>query len=239
MLMQALPMALLPRERMLAMGPESLSEVELLALLLRTGTTGKTVIDLAQDLLDRFGGLVGLLYAEPKDLEPIKGMGPAKRCEIMAVVELMRRLLAIQVKEAPIFHQSQIIKDYLQLHLSHLPREVFVVLFLDPNRRLLAMEELFQGTIHQTRIHPREVVSRALHHRATHVILAHNHPHGSTTSSGGDIDVTHTLRQVLELIEVKVLDHFIVGPGFVTSMRHEYPAVFFDLAHVPVSGRAC
>jgi DNA repair protein RadC len=206
-----LPAALRPREKLLAMGPPALADAELLALLLRTGTAGTPVLQLAQSLLDSFGGIAGLLYATPGDLARIKGLGPAKRAEVSAVLEIARRGLQQRLAEAPVFDAPQRVKDYLALHLAPLPHEVFMVLFLDAQHRLLRMEEMFRGTLTQTSVYPREVVKRALQLNAAAVVLAHNHPSGVAEPSRADEFLTQALKNALQLIEVRVLDHFVVG----------------------------
>lgn len=219
MVLKDLPPDARPREKLLARGPGALSDVELLALLLRTGMAGKNVLQLAQELIDSFGGIAGLLHATADDLKRIKGLGgPAKRAELVAVLELSRRALAQQLKESTVFDSPQAVQHYLQLHLGAKKHEVFAVLFLDVQNRLLAMEELFRGTLTQTSVYPREVVLRALHHHAAAVVLAHNHPSGTVAPSRADEALTQTLKASLALIDVRVLDHVIVGTGVALSM---------------------
>ena len=220
-----------PREKLLARGPGALSDVELLAILLRTGIKGKGVLQMARELLelkksssddnDGFDGIAGLLHATSDDLKRIKGLGPAKRAELVAVLELSRRALAQQLKERTIFATPDAVKHYLQLHLAAKPHEVFAVLFLDVQNRLLALEELFRGTLTQTSVYPREVVLRALHHQASSVVLAHNHPSGTVQPSRADEMLTQTLKTTLALIDVRVLDHVIVAPGEALSMAEK------------------
>ena len=211
-----------PREKLLARGPGALSDVELLALLLRTGLAGKSVLHLAQDLLDGFGGIAGLLNAGADDLKRVKGLGgPAKRAELVAVLELARRVLAEQLRERPALDDLRAVMDYLQLHLASRAHEVFAVLFLDSQLRLIALEELFRGTLTQTSVYPREVVLRALHHHAAAVVLAHNHPSGSVAPSRADETLTQTLKAALALVDVRVLDHVIVAPGQALSMAEK------------------
>jgi len=208
-----------PREKLLARGPGALSDAELLALLLRTGLAGKGVLHLAQELLDAFGGIAGLLHAGTDDLKRIKGLGgTAKRAELAAVLELARRALAEQLRERPALDAPGALKDYLQLHLAPHRHEVFAVLFLDVHHRLIALEELFRGTLAQTSVYPREVVLRALHHHAAAVVLAHNHPGGSVEPSRADEALTQSLRAALALVDVRVIDHVIVAPGATLSM---------------------
>lgn len=223
-----------PREKLLARGPGALSDAELLALLLRTGIQGKGVLQMAQELLDPpcrnagtgqasggFGGIGGLLHASAEDLRRIKGLGPAKRAELVAVLELARRALAQELQRGEVFDSPDAVKHYLQLHLAYKGHEVFAVLFLDAQHRLVALEELFRGTLTQTSVYPREVVLRALHHQSAAVVLAHNHPSGSVQPSRADEHLTQTLKTALALIDVRVLDHVIVAPGMALSMAEK------------------
>jgi len=213
-----------PREKLLARGPGALSDAELLALLLRTGLAGKGVLQLAQELLDEktgFGGMAGLLHASADDLKRIKGLGPAKRAELVAVLELARRALAEQLRERAALDTPQAVKDYLQLQLANKKHECFAVLFLDNQHKLLALEELFRGTLAQTSVYPREVVLRALHHHAAAVVLAHNHPSGTVQPSRADEALTQALKAALALVDVRVLDHVIVAPGLALSMAEK------------------
>ena len=290
-----------PREKLIARGPAALSDVELLAILLRTGIAGKGVLQMAQELLAQrvaptlatacaalppegaafslgaarreniaptlatacaalppegvafslgaarreniaptlpaargsqkiknnsampnqnmgFGGIAGLLQATSDDLKRVKGLGPAKRAEIMAVMELARRAIAQQLQARTVFDSPLALKEYAQMHLFAHGHEVFCVLFLDAQSRLITWEELFRGTLSQTSVYPREVVLRALHHRAAAVVLAHNHPSGSTRPSPADEALTRTLKAALGLVDVRVLDHIIVAAGAVASM---------------------
>ena len=219
-----------PREKLLACGPGALSDAELLALVLRTGIPGKTVLQLADELLQAksrpkdsstaagFDGISGLLQANPEDLKRVKGLGPAKRAELLAVLELARRAMAQQLRARPVFEQPACVRQYVQLHLACLPYEVFAVLFLDAKNRLIALEELFRGTLNQSAVYPREVAQRALQLHASAVVLAHNHPSGVTEPSGADLALTQTLKAALTLLDVRVLDHFIVAPGAALSL---------------------
>jgi DNA repair protein RadC len=224
MAMHDLPADARPREKLLARGPAALSDTELLALLLRTGTAGRGVLQLAQELLGPpeaggFGGIAGLLHAGVDDLKQVKGLGgSAKRAELAAVLELARRALHQQLQEREVFSSPGAVKQYLQLRLAARPHEVFAVLFLDAQNRLLALEELFRGTLTQTSVYPREVVQQALHHRAAAVVLAHNHPSGTVQPSRADEALTQTLKTALALVDVRVLDHVIVAPGGAFSM---------------------
>ncbi|MEJ8856199.1 DNA repair protein RadC [Variovorax robiniae] len=214
-----LPAEMRPREKLIARGAGALGDAELLALLLRTGIAGKNVLQLSQELLDRFDGIAGLLNASLDDLKGIKGLGgSAKRAELSAVLELARRGLAEQLKARAVFDSPEAVKHYLQLHLGARAHEVFAVIFLDAQHRLIAMEELFRGTLTQTSVYPREVVTRALHRQAAAVVLAHNHPSGCAEPSRADELLTQTLKAALALIDVRVLDHVIVGKGVSLSM---------------------
>jgi DNA repair protein RadC len=214
-----LPAEARPREKLIARGAGALGDVELLALLLRTGVAGKNVLQLAQELLDTFRGLAGLLNADLPALGRIKGLGgTAKRAQLAAVLELARRVLAERLKERAVFDSPDAVKHYLQLHLAARPHEVFAALFVDAQHRLIALEELFRGTLTHTSVYPREVVTRALHHQACAVVLAHNHPSGCAEPSRADESLTRTLKAALALIDVRVLDHVIVTPGEALSM---------------------
>ena len=218
-----LPQDAQPREKLAQRGAGALSDAELLAIVLRTGMAGKTVLQMADELLNLpgAGGLAGLLAASYKDLSAVKGLGPAKRAELMAVLELARRATGQRLREREVFASPDAVKHYLQLHLAAKAHEVFAVLFLDSQNRLLALEEMFRGTLTQTSVYPREVVLRTLHHQAGAVILAHNHPSGSVQPSPADKSLTATLKSALALIDVRVLDHVIVGPGTACSMAEE------------------
>lgn len=231
-----LPAQSRPREKLLSRGPAALSDAELLAVLLRTGIVGKSVLQMADELLQvaaggqggtarndaerapGFGGISGLLHATPQDLERVKGLGAAKRAEILAVLELARRAVAERLREREVLSDPATVGQFLQLHLAQRAHEVFAVLFLDNHNRLIALEELFRGTLSQTSVYPREVALRALHHQAAAVILAHNHPSGSVEPSRADEALTRGLKAALALLDVRVLDHVIVAPGRSLSM---------------------
>lgn len=215
-----LPLDARPREKLLARGPQALSDVELLAILLRTGMAGKNVFQLSEELLGP-DGIAGLLNATVQSLQMVKGLGPAKQAELLAVFEMARRALSQRLKEREAFHTPGAVKQYLQLQLAHKNHEVFAVLFLDNQNRMLAMEELFRGTLSQTSVYPREVVMRALHHQAAAVVLSHNHPSGSVQPSRADEHLTQTLKATLALVDVRVLDHIIVGQGQALSMAEQ------------------
>jgi DNA repair protein RadC len=218
MLLKDLPQEARPREKLLSRGPAALSDAELLALLLRSGIPGKNVLQLAQELVDRFGGVAGLLHTPAEALKSVKGLGPAKRAELVAVLELARRALAQQLTQKPLFNTPQAVRDYLQLQLGGLQHEVFAVLFLDSQHRLIALEEMFRGSLTQTSVYPREVVKQALTLNASSVVLAHNHPSGTAQPSRADEALTHTLKAALALVDVRVLDHFVVTASQAVSM---------------------
>ncbi|MFI5444330.1 DNA repair protein RadC [Polaromonas sp. UC242_47] len=218
MLLKDLPEDARPREKLLARGAGALSDAELLALLLRSGLPGKNALQMGQELVDRFGGVAGLLHTGPEALKSIKGLGPAKRAELVAVLELARRALAQQLQDKALFSTPQAVRDYLQLQLGSRPHEIFAVLFLDSQHRLIALEELFRGTLTQTSVYPREVVLRALALNAASVVLAHNHPSGAAEPSRADEALTQTLKSALALVDVRVLDHFVVTRSQAVSM---------------------
>ncbi len=217
MSLKELPCAARPREKLLAHGAQSLADVELLALMLRTGSRGQGVLQFAAHLLDEFDGLAGLLHAAPAELARARGIGPARRAELCAVLEISRRVLAQQLKSAPVFDSPQKVKDFVALRLAALPHEVFGVLYLDSQHRLIEMQELFRGTLAQTSVYPREVLRQALLLNAGAAILVHNHPSGVAEPSHADEVLTQSLASALRMIEVRVLDHLVVGAGVVVS----------------------
>ncbi len=221
MLLKDLPPDARPREKLLARGAQALSDAELLALLLRTGMEGKNVLTLAQEIVDKFGGVAGLLHAQPEALRSIKGLGPAKKAELMAVVELSRRALAQQMSDKPILDTPGAMLDFVRLHIGNKPYESFMVLFIDSAQRLLATEELFRGTLTSASVYPREVALRALHHHAAGVILAHNHPSGHVQPSHSDMALTSKMKAALSLLDIHVMDHVIVSNNEALSMASE------------------
>jgi DNA repair protein RadC len=206
-----------PRERLLTQGPAALSDAELIALFLRTGSAGRSALDLAREALTRFGGLAGLFAAAPSDLAGVKGLGPAKVAQLQAVLELARRSLREEVRRDTVLTSPGAVRDYLRLTLAGRHHEVFMALFLDAQHRLLAAEELFRGSLTQTSVYPREVVKRALALNAGAVIFAHNHPSGVAEPSRSDELLTAALKQALALVDVRVLDHVIVAGGATAS----------------------
>ncbi|MCX7174187.1 MAG: DNA repair protein RadC [Proteobacteria bacterium] len=200
-----------PRERLLRYGAAALSDAELLAIFLRVGTKGQSAVDLARVLLGHFGTLTRLFNAGADEFTAIPGMGSAKYSQLQAVQEMARRALQEELAVRDLFAAPTAVRDWLRLNLSHLPHEAFVALWLDARNRLIAHDELFRGTLTQTSVYPREVVKAALKHNAAAVILAHNHPSGVAEPSRADEALTVTLKQALTLVDVKVLDHFIVA----------------------------
>lgn len=200
-----------PRERLRARGAASLSDAELLAIFLRVGMKGKSAVDLARELIGHFGSLNRLFSASEAEFSAIPGMGAAKYAQLQAVLEMARRALGETMKERNALSSPTAVRDYLRLHLSGLAHEVFFALWLDAQHRLLAAEELFSGTLTQTSVYPREVVKKALAHNAAAVVFAHNHPSGVAEPSSADETLTRNLRQSLALVDVRVLDHFVVA----------------------------
>lgn len=207
-----------PREKLLARGVEVLSDVELLAVFLRTGSVGLSAVDVARGLLKDFGAIGPLLKADIKQFCKGKGLGVAKYCQMQAVLELARRHLAEQLHREVELDSSTHVKDYLSAQLSLSEHEVFAVLFLDSQHRLIAFEKLFHGSISSASVHPREVVKRALYFNAAAVILAHNHPSGVAEPSESDKVITTKLAAALGLMDIRVLDHIVVGRGTTVSL---------------------
>jgi len=205
------PAAERPREKLLQRGAAALSDAELLAIFLRTGVKGKSAVDLARDLISRFGNLNKLFSAGKMELCAVHGMGPSKYVQFQAVLELSRRALHEEMESGDALNSPGAVRDYLQLLLRGRQQEVFMVIFLDAQHRVMASEELFSGTLTQTSVYPREVVKRALFHNAAAVIFAHNHPSGVAEPSQSDRMLTDALNTALSLVDVRVLDHFIVA----------------------------
>ncbi|CAM5492803.1 RadC family protein [Rhodanobacter lindaniclasticus] len=206
-----------PREKLLTRGSAALSDAELLAVLLGSGVRGKDAIALGRELLANAGSLTTLLGRSESSVRTV-GLGPAKRARIAAALELARRSLAEQLREAPALGNPRDSGDYLRARLRHLPYEVFGCLYLDNRHRVLAFEELFRGTVDGASVHPREVVRACLQHNACAVIFAHNHPSGVAEPSAADRAITHELRDALHLVGVRVLDHLVIGSGEPVSM---------------------
>lgn len=206
-----------PREKLLRRGTHGLSDAELIAVLLGSGVRGKDAITLGRELIGNAGGLHALL-ADPDHTTQSPGIGPAKRARLIAALELARRSLGEQLIAGTGLRNPSDSGDYLRARLRHLPYEVFACLYLDNRHRVLAFEELFRGTVDGASVHPREVVRACLKHNASAVILAHNHPSGVAEPSSADRAITRALRDALQLVDVRVLDHLIIGNDEPVSM---------------------
>lgn len=206
-----------PREKLLLRGPQALSDAELLAIFLRTGITGKSAVDMARELVVQFQGLTRLFAASRTEFCAVPGLGDAKYAQLQAVLEMARRALGEEMRQSDALASPGAVRDYLRLALGGKSYEVFCAVFLDTQNRVLAIEELFRGTLAQTSVYPREVVKRALAHNAAALILAHNHPSGVAEPSRADETLTQALKSALALVDVTVLDHFIVGNGCALS----------------------
>jgi len=211
------PLAERPREKLLEQGAEALSDAELLAIFLRTGIAGTDAVSLARQLLEHFGGLKPLLAASQTEFCQARGLGEAKYVQLQAVLELSRRFLQQRLQRETVFSEPELVRKYLSHLLSHEQREVFMVLYLDNQHRMICAEPLFQGTIDASPVYPRIVVQRALKHNAAAVILAHNHPSGVAEPSRADRAITERLTQAMALVDIRVLDHFVVGDAEVVS----------------------
>lgn len=206
-----------PREKLLQRGPAALSDAELLAIFIRTGVPGKTAVDVARDLIDRYGGLRALLAAGPEELCQTPGLGAAKYVQLQASLEMGRRFLAEKLKREVTLGSTRETREFLQAQLRDRKNEVFCVLFLDNRHRVLAFEEMFQGTLNGTAVYPREIVKSALRRNAAAVILVHNHPSGVAEPSRADELLTSRLKEALTLVDIRLLDHLIVGDGETVS----------------------
>lgn len=200
-----------PRERLIRHGAHHLSDAELLAVFLRVGVAGKSAVDLGRDMLGHFGSLGRMFGASLADFSQLNGLGPAKFAQLQAVMELARRSIAEDIRTGEILGSPQAVKQYLQLLLATRSHESFAVLFVDVKNRLIASEELFRGSLTHTSVYPREIVKAALAHNAASVIFAHNHPSGTPEPSSADRTLTQALKQALSLVDVRVLDHFVVA----------------------------
>lgn len=207
-----------PREKLLQKGPGALSDAELLAIFLRTGVAGCSAVDLARDLLVRFGGLRSLLEARHADFVEARGLGDAKFAQLQAVLEMARRHLASSLTQTDVLSSPELVRQYLQSQLRHRDREVFALLLLDNRHRVMAFEALFEGTLDGASVYPREVVKAVLTAGAAAVILVHNHPSGVAEPSQADVAITRRLKEALALVDVRVLDHLIVGDGYCASL---------------------
>jgi DNA repair protein RadC len=211
------PVAERPREKLLSLGPAALSDAELLAIFLRTGCVGKSAVDLARELLQEFGGLRPLLEASQTEFCRGLGLGNAKYAQLQAVLEMARRHLSASLQTGNALTSPGLVRQYLSARLRHQQREVFAVLLLDNQHRLITYTELFQGTIDSANVYPREVVKEALARNAAAVILAHNHPSGVAEPSQADQRITTRIQAALELVDIRVLDHMVVGDTEVVS----------------------
>jgi len=206
-----------PREKLIQRGAGALSDAELLAIFLRTGVKGKSAVDLSRELLDEFGGLRPLLEADCRAFCQAHGLGTAKFAQLQAVLEMGRRHLEATLSRSNALESPQAVRDFLTARLRHQPREVFACLFMDNKHRVIEYEELFYGTINAASVYPREVVRRALDYNAAALILTHNHPSGVAEPSRADEQITHRLIDALAAIDVRVLDHMVVGDGEIVS----------------------
>lgn len=202
-----------PREKLLQRGPKALTDAELLAIFLRIGTRGKSAVDLAKDLLIEFGSLRALLNADSQRFCQCRGLGNAKFAQLQAVLEMARRHYVEILERGDALTSPEATRAYLSAQLRSYHHEVFACLFLDNQHRIIEFEELFRGTIDGASVYPREVVKRALHHNAAAMIFAHNHPSGVSEPSLADRQITDKLKEALALIDIRVLDHFIIGDG--------------------------
>ena len=202
-----------PREKLLLKGPENLSDAELLAIFLRTGCRGKSAVDIARELLQKFGTLRNLLHCSLEEFSLLPGLGQVKFINFQAALELGKRYLEEKLTQQPVLNKTEDTIQFLTAKLRHLQHEVFACLFLDNHNKLIHYEEVSQGTHNQSRVYPREIVKRTLEHNAAAILFAHNHPSGISEASPQDIEVTNVLKDALALVDVDVLDHIIIGEG--------------------------
>lgn len=200
-----------PREVLLSQGAHALTDAQLLAIFLRVGVRGKSAVDLARDLIQQFGDIRGIMDSDPAAVFESPGIGPAKYSQLLAALELGKRYLLTELKRTDVMRNPRITAEYLRAQLRHYPQEVFAVLFLDTQHRVICFEPLFFGSIDSATVHPREVLRRALKYNAAAVIVSHNHPSGISEPSDADIQLTLQLKKALELIDVRLLDHIVVG----------------------------
>jgi DNA repair protein RadC len=200
-----------PREKLIMLGPQSLTDAELLAIFLRVGVKGKNAIELAQSLLDHFGDLHSLLHAKQDEFCQAKGLGLAKYAQLRAVVEMARRHFESGMKKGDVFNAPELSAQYFRQQIGHEQREVFGCLFLDQQHQMIAFETLFYGTVNQASIHPREIVKAGLKHNAAALIVTHNHPSGLPKPSEADYHITRLIKEAVNLVEIRLLDHIILG----------------------------
>lgn len=201
----------MPRERLLEAGPAALSDTELVALVLGSGLPGHNVFDVARSLLQRFGSLRAMLDTTPEDFDGVRGVGPAKRAQLLAIMEVARRALSEKMRERPLIDSPEAVEDYLRLLIGSRPYEVFICLFLDTRHRLIRSEENSRGSLTRMAVYPREIVRRTLSVNAASLIVAHNHPSGAVKPSASDRQLTRVLRDTLALIDVQLIDHLVIG----------------------------
>lgn len=207
-----------PREKLLQQGASTLSDAELLAIFLRAGVRGKSAVDIGRDLISEFGNLRSILSADQRQFCRMRGLGPVKFAHLQAAMELGRRYLGEKIHRQDAITNPDAVHDFLTSHLRDRGREIFAVLFLDNRHQVIKYEELFYGTLNSASVHPREIVKQVLHHNAAAVIIAHNHPSGIAEPSQSDADITIKIQKALQLIEVRLLDHIIIGNGEFVSL---------------------
>lgn len=200
-----------PREKLIANGVSALSDAELLAIFLRVGVKGKSAVDLSRELLNTFGSLNGIFSASLAELSAVNGIGQSKYCQLQAIFEMSRRALNEDIQSGTLIQSPDKVRDYLTLTLMPLKHEVFMVIFLDAKNHVITHEILFEGTLTQSAVYPREIIKKVIAHHAAAIILAHNHPSGSLEPSQADIAITSSIKQAMQLIDVSVLDHLIVA----------------------------
>ncbi|PMS15205.1 hypothetical protein C0Z18_28210 [Trinickia dabaoshanensis] len=210
----------MPRERLIDVGPAALSDTELISIFLCSGLPGHDVFDVARSLLERFGSLRAMLDATPADFRGLRGIGPAKTAVLLAVIEMARRALAERARERPLVDSTAAVQDYVRLLIGARPHEVFVCLYLDARHRLIDTEETSRGSLTRLAVYPREIVRRALEANAASLIVAHNHPSGAVKPSASDRQLTQVLRDALALIDVRLVDHLVVGRNDIFSFAH-------------------
>lgn len=210
----------MPRERLIEQGPGVLSDAEMIVLVLGSGLPGHDVFNVARTLLDRFGSLRAMLDATYSDFDGLRGIGPAKKAQLLAIMEMARRSLVDKMRDRVLMNSPEAVKDYLRLYIGGKAQEVFVSLFLDARHRLIRCEESARGTLTRMAVYPREIVRRALSLNAASLIVAHNHPSGAVQPSASDCRLTHTLRDALALIDVRLIDHLVIGADTTYSFAH-------------------
>lgn len=210
-----------PREKLLSLGSAALSDAELLAIFIRTGVPGKTAVDLGRELLNEFGSLRHIVGADKERFCQSHGLGIAKYSQLQAALEIALRYLQETLQKHDVINNPQDTRNYLTARLRSRENEVFACLFLNNLHKVICYDELFQGTINSATIHPREVVKKALRYNAAAVILAHNHPSGDATPSHADITITQVLKDALRLVDIRVIDHIIIGDGHIISFAEQ------------------